>query len=173
MKGIARKVAAFAAALGFATFTATANASPISLDQWIDFNFSGVVGDPLLGGSAGSPAWTFDCPFVYCKVVVTDGFLPIDQFQFFDFGVAIGTTSVPSGDVSHTCGADPVACLNDPQMSHGHFYIGTGSHSLTGILTMGNPSLPGTAFFIVVPTPGTLLLIGAGLLMMAGLRRRA
>ncbi len=174
MKGIARKAATFVAALGFAMFTAGASATAIDLDTWIDFNWSGVVGDPLLAGSFGAPPWTFDCPADHCKVVVTDGFLPIDQFQFFDFGTSIGTTSVPSGDKTHTCGANPDLCLADPQMSHGIFIVGAGAHSLTGILLKGDPTLPGTGYFRVdIPEPGSLMLIGAGLLMLVRMRRRA
>jgi hypothetical protein len=75
--------------------------------------------------------------------------------------------------VGHACGADPDVCLADLQMSHRLFYVGAGTRSITGIVTMGNPQLPGTASLkAVVPEPGTLRLIGAGLLGVFEPRRR-
>jgi len=167
--------------VGFALVAGTASASPIVVDQWYTFGFSGSGGDPLISGSgfilgvrslaAPDPAWEFDCPASKCHIVVTDGFLPVDQFEFFDFGVSIGITSVPSGDSGHTCSNDELVCLADPQMSHGFFVVGTGAHSITGTHLVG---IPGAAFFIVtVPEPASLLLIGIALLMLIGIRRRA
>lgn len=60
-------------------------------------------------------------------------------------------------------------------MSHGSFIVGAGAHGITGIQLAGNPDLPGTGFFIVtvtVPEPAPPLLIGVGLLMLMGMRRR-
>ncbi len=185
MKGIASKAAKFAAALGFAVAAGTASASPIVFDQWYTFGFSGSGGDPLISGAGGftlgmrsiaapDPAWTFDCPATapHCKLIVTDGFLAVDQFELFNLGTSIGTTSVPSGDATHSCGNDELGCLADPQMSHGVFILAPGaSYSITGMHIAG---IPGAGFFIVtIPEPGSLMLIGAGLLMLFGVRRRA
>ncbi len=51
------------------------------------------------------------------------------------------------------------------------FLLAAGAHSITGTHTVG---MPGAGFFIVsaVPEPAPLLLIGAGLLLLIGMRRR-
>jgi hypothetical protein len=182
MKSIAGKFTGLAAALGFALMTGSASATPISIGQWYTFGFSGSGGDPLISGSGGftlgdrsiaigDPAWTFDCPTDHCKIVVTDGFLAVDRFEIFDLGLSLGLTSAPSGDATHSCGTDELGCLADPQMSHRIFIVGTGSHEITGTHVSG---IPGAGFLLVtVPEPGSLLLIGAGLLMLVGMRRRA
>lgn len=179
---IVHKLAGLGAALGFALFTGSAVGTPIELDQWYTFGFAGAGGsDPLVSGvgyvlgirsiAAPEPAWTFDCPADHCKIIVTDGFLAIDRFELFDFGVSLGLTSAPSGDAQHTCGNDELACLADAEMGHGVFYVGQGAHSITGLHVAG---IPGAGFLrVAVPEPGTLLLIGAGMLMALGLRRRA
>jgi PEP-CTERM motif-containing protein len=182
MKSMLRKAVGFASAIGFALMAGAATASPIVLDQWYTFGFSGAGGDPLISGSGGftlgirslaapTPAWTFTC-VTTCELVVTDGFIAIDQFELFDSGTSLGSTSVPSGDRAHSCSNDEVACLADPQMSHGAFVLAAGDHTITGIHLIGSP---GAAFFIVsaVPEPASLALIGVGLLMLLGMRRRA
>lgn len=182
MKNMLRKAAGFAAALGFAMMTGAASASPIVLDQWYTFGFSGSGGDPLISGSgfvlgirsvaAPAPSWDFACAG-NCVITVTDGFLARDEFELFDSLVSIGTTSPTAGTSAISCGNDELACLANPNFSHGAFLLAAGAHSITGIHTLG---IPGAAFFIVtavVPEPAPLLLIGAGLLMLIGMRRRA
>ena len=183
MKSLPGRIVGLLSALGFALVTGTASALPIVLDQWYTFGFFGTAPppDPLVSGTgfvlgdrsiaAPDPAWTFNCPIYKCHLIVTDGFLAIDQFQLFDFGVSIGLTSAPSGDANHSCGTDELGCLADAQMSHGVFIVGFGAHSITGFHVVG---IPGAGFMIVkIPEPGTLALMGVGLLMLVGLRRRA
>ena len=184
MKSLFRKAAAFASAMGFALMTGAASASPIVIDQWYTFGFAASSGDPLISGSgfilgirsvaAPDPAWTFTCATT-CTLTVTDGFQAIDQFELFDAGSSLGNTSAPSGDPAHNCSNDELACLADPQMSHGAFVLAAGDHSITGTHLIG---APGAGFFIVtvpvsVPEPGSLALIGVALLMVVGIRRRA
>jgi hypothetical protein len=176
-----RKVLQFAAALCFGLIAAVASAVPIAVGQWYEFGFTGTGGDALITGAGtvpgvlsiqvGDPPWTFTCATT-CELTVTDGFQAIDQFQFFDFGASLGDTSAPSGDPAHNCGNDELGCLADPQMSHGMFLLAAGDHSITGTHLLG---MPGAAFFIVsaVPEPGSLMLIGVGLLALVGIRRRS
>ena len=181
MKDIARKATTFVAALGFALFTGAATATAIDIGQWYTFGFDGDGGDPLISGAGfslgarsvaiGDPAWTFDCPTDHCKIIITDGFLALDEFELFDNLVSIGTTSPTADDPDISCGNDELACLADPNFSHGIFFVSGGAHSITGTHLVG---IPGAGFlFVSVPEPGMLLLMGAGLLALFGIRRRA
>jgi len=61
---------------------------------------------------------------------VTDSFINGDQFEVFDHGTPIGTTSVPANDHRHING-NPGAAFKNPFFSHGTFTLPAGSHSLT------------------------------------------
>ena len=180
MNSIFRKAAQMAAALCLGLGVTAASASPIVLGQWYTFGFLGSGGDALLAGAPGfvlgmrsvaapDPAWDFTCVSA-CEIKITDGFQALDVFQLFDLGAPIGTTSATANNPDINCGNDELGCLANPNFSHGVFLLAAGAHSITGIHTAG---IPGAAFFIVVPEPGSLLLIGAGLLLLVGLRRRA
>ncbi len=148
MKSLFRKAAAFASALGFALVTGAASATPIVIDQWYEFGFFGGGGDPLASGAGttpgllsiqvGAPAWTFTCASA-CTLVVTDGFLAVDQFELFDSGSSLGSTSAPTGGSGHSCSNNEVACLADPLMSHGSFLLAAGDHTITGTHLIGAP----------------------------------
>jgi hypothetical protein len=79
-------------------------------------------------------------------LIVTDGLQQGDEFELFDFGASIGSTSANTNNVFHNCGDN------------------AGNHSLTGIVT-DSPHGSGDAFFIIqqVPEPGTLALLGIAL----------
>lgn len=140
-------------ALGLLAATRAAQAGPIPLDSFMQFSFDGagaVAGcapdDPLGGfciGSSGTPtsfldapAWTFVAGASGAVLSVVDAFESGDAFQVFDFGVLVGTTSVPVGGVD--CGDDPVACLATPGMSMGVFALAAGAHSLSLVALAGS-----------------------------------
>lgn len=140
-------------ALGLLAAPRAAQAGPIPLDSFLQFSFDGagaVAGcapdDPLGGfciGSSGTPtsfldapAWTFVAGASGAVLSVVDAFESGDAFQVFDFGVLVGTTSVPVGGVD--CGDDPVACLATPGMSMGVFALAAGAHSLSLVALAGS-----------------------------------
>jgi len=138
---------------------------------WIEFAFGGKgstatgcsPADPGGPGCApssagnsvfgGTPPWTFNAPAGGATITVTDAFLRGDQFEVFDGGTSIGTTSAPA--TTGACGDDPDPCLADPQVSHGSFNVGPGPHSIK-IVARASPFGTGAAYFRIDPAPAKL-----------------
>ena len=141
-------------------------ASLVELGTWYEFLFfepdsfaTGCPEDVCVPSSgtptvfAGNPPWTFDAPAGGAELKVTDAFLSGGQFEVFDFGVSIGTTSLPAEGAD--CGDDPVPCFSDPNISHGTFSLDAGPHSIT-IKAIQSPFGAGAAYFRVDPITSAL-----------------
>lgn len=181
--------------LGLLGAPRAARAGAIPFDTYLQFGFEGagaVTGcwpddpaGPFCIGSSGTPtvfldtpAWTFVAAPGGAALTVVDAFLAGDSFQVFDFGVLIGSTSVPTRDVA--CGDDPVVCLATPGMSMGTFALTAGAHSLSLVAAAGSEL--GSGYLQVtggtqVAEPGSLALTLAALAAVwrgrAGRVRRA
>jgi PEP-CTERM motif len=167
----------FAIAVASLALATTAQAAPIVVGQWYNFEFGGVGSALTAGGAAGvginpvsisAPGgpWTFTLGTAGTLVVV-DGFNSGDQFTMSDFGGGIGITSAPvTGAV---CNNDITACLGNASFSKGTFALAAGNHSLTGVATL-SPFGGGAGYFIVrvaqgaVPEPASwaMMLVGFG-----------
>ncbi|MEP7364097.1 MAG: PEP-CTERM sorting domain-containing protein [Acidobacteriota bacterium] len=141
---------------------------------YYEFGFAGVgsSGTACAGCTPTNPAsdptvdppWTFSGPGT---LFVLDLFLSVDQFDLYDFGVLLGTTSVPTSGGG--CGNDIACAILDAQYSRGTFLLGGGNHSLTIVQTAGQT---GAAVFSVnageVPEPSSYALLGLGLAALLG-----
>jgi len=99
------------------------------------------------------PPWTFNAPSGGANLTVSDAFLRGDQFEIFDFGTSIGSTSVPS--TTGACGDNPDICVADPGVSHGVFPMAAGAHSIT-IKAKASPFGAGAAYFRIDAAPASL-----------------
>ena len=164
-------------------FVFTASADPIVVGGgWTAFCFGGPGSPAVAGGcvdpTGGNPfTWTSTQPVF---LTITDTFLHGDTFSAIDSvaGLVLTTPVVAAG--GSTCaagggfGSDPNCAVLDPLYSHGSVFLSAGFHSID-IFTVLSPFAGGQANLRVdaVPEPGTLLLLGTGLLGLgAKLRKR-
>jgi hypothetical protein len=155
-----------------AGITGSVQAGPILIDGgWQDpFNWFAV-----------DTFWV-DGPFTYSalsqtSLKVTDYFNPGDQFEVYDWGSSLGTTSSPSAGVWTD---DPAVAYATSYFSSGEWLLGPGGHSITietivagGITSYGSGALRvDTAAPTVVPAPGAVVLAVIGLGMAGRLGRR-
>lgn len=169
-----------------------AMAGPIASNTFLEFSFDN-VGDKVKGcdpadpagnfcpassgtptGFLDAPAWTFIASAAGATLTVIDVFTSGDQFDIFDFGQLIGTTSLPPR-LGVDCDDDPVVCLATQGMSFGIFSLAAGAHSLELVLTRGGQ---GVGYLQVadavaqVPEPASMALVLGGLAALWGSRRR-
>ncbi len=153
-------------------------AAPVTTDVWYH-----ITGDPgplsngvsftaSLGTAVVDPGiapWTFTAA-TPVNFTVVDACFDTEQFEVFDFGVSLGTTSTPGGNFPNGCVAptfvdDPIFTLATPSFSKGIFILDSGAHSIT----ITNISATGTsgAFIIesTIPEPTVALMTGSGILL--------
>ena len=126
---------------------------------------------------AGNPPWTFTCNAPDCWLSVTDAFLQDgEQFEIFDFGASVGTTSVggPTGQQCAPNDTDPEDCFADPDSASGMFNLAAGAHSIT-IQTIAGTTV-GAAYFKIDQhdvVGGEFLPIDTTALLIAGAQTNA
>ncbi len=172
-----------AAALQLLTLTPAAFADPVLGSLWFEFAFS-TVGNPATGchdggdpngpycpgnPSGGTVVYFSDAaPFTFDlgsggSITVTDLATGGDQFEVFDRGVSLGTTSTPLG-TPHLprCGFDPVVCGETLGISSGKFGLGPGEHSIEIVPVRARDRVDWGDYIVrglTVPEPGSFSLL--------------
>jgi hypothetical protein len=185
--------AVLAAAVVFGT-AGLALAGPIDAfvdsGTWLEFGF-GLAGTSAFAcpgcvpSGGGDSTFLDDPPWTYVSaspttVTLTDAFQHGDTFELLDFGAVVGMTPFVIADAvgSGPDPSDPAFTSLDPLYSHASFLLAPGAHSLT-IAVIDSPYDSGAAYFKVdtvaptIPEPGTVLLLGAGLVVVAAWRKRS
>jgi hypothetical protein len=148
-----------------------AQAAQINESTWYSFRF-GSAGStaagctvqtclPDAGGIsefAPRTPWEFVVDAGGAFLTIQDAFRSGDKFSAYSGGTLLGTTSsVGTGD---GCGDNLLACISDPRMGRGKFFLAEGSYKFT-FTADTSPFGGGVAYFRVdsaaVPEPTTIL----------------
>jgi hypothetical protein len=200
------------ALLGLGLMALPAFCGAISENTWYTFGWIGTGAPTDAGGGSAFPAYStggtsvsnlpcspsaafcdsFTQPWVFTgsgTIFVQDLYYDGDQFQVWDNGSLLGTTSTPSNDGT-LCGASPynnpnaTGCAGNTKFSTGSFTLSSSGVNDISIKVIAetNGITSGQAVFEItapvqpppptVPEPTTLSMMGLGLGLFFGLRAR-
>ena len=161
-------------ALSLATSASAIALDPVAdLGTWQKFFFGGV-------GSSSSDNYTFTLTDTL-SFYVTDAYQIGDVFDVYDGAILIGSTNFVAMDAS-----EPISPLGDQALTQqaydsglysvGEFVLGAGIYDMS-MITAVSPFGSGGAYVkldtsTAIPEPGTMLLLGTGLIGLAYSRRK-